>query len=58
MASTLGNWASMDRHVPAEPPRERVTEDARTTDDGSGCDGSDSVCVRKRVPEAIILRGR
>lgn len=41
----------------AEPPLARVTEWARVADAGSGCQGSERVCVRNRVPDATTRRG-
>ena len=58
IAFTLGNCATMAKHVLADPPRARWTEWARTTDEGSGWDDKVSVCVRKSVPDATMRRGR
>jgi hypothetical protein len=58
IASTAENWAKSDSRVLAEPPRVFSTEWARVTLDGVGWKGSESVWVRKRVPDATIRNGR
>jgi len=58
MASTAENWAKSDNRVLAEPPRVFSTECARVTLDGVGWKGSESVWVRKSVPDATIRNGR